>query len=508
MARSDEDKATVFAKHLVEVFQPNPSTSASNLPSTPSNETDFAPIKFIKPIEIAREITHLKSKKAPGHDKITAQMLKELPRKGLVLLTYIFNAILRLHHIPSNWKKAEVILILKPGKPSDLATSYRPISLLPIISKLFEKLFLKRLKPVLEKHCLIPDEQYGFRERHSTIEQVHRVTATIGRALELKQYCSAAFLDSAQAFDRVWHDGLLSKLRLHLPSSFSDLLHSYLIDRMFRVRYSSATTNWYPILAGVPQGSVLGPILYLIYIHDLPQLPDNTTALFADDAAILAIAPSQALATNKLQTSLDAVFQWTQKWRIRLNPDKSLHVIFTLRHTTAIPVLLDSKIIPRTDSAKYLGMHIDSRLNWTTHVKMKRQQMKDRMRSLYWLLGKNSQLDLSSKRLLYLSIVKPIWTYGCSLWGCASKSNIAVIERGQNIALRTIVQAYRFERNEDIRRDLQVPTVQEEINRYAAKHEAKLSNHPNTTALSLLDNSEEVRRLKRFKPFDLVTRFS
>ncbi len=128
-------------------------------------------------------------------------MLKELPRKGLVFLTYIFNAVLRLRYIPKLWKKAEVILVFKPGKSPDRPESYRPISLLPILSKLFEKLFLTRLKPVHEERKLIPDEQYGFQEKHSTIEQVHRITAVISEALETKKYCAAAFLDAAQAFD-------------------------------------------------------------------------------------------------------------------------------------------------------------------------------------------------------------------------------------------------------------------------------------------------------------------
>lgn len=136
-------------------------------------------------------------------------------------------------------KKAEVIVVLKPGKSPDSATSYRPISLLPILPKLYEKLLLKRLKLLLQEQNLLPDEQFGFREKHSTIDQVHRLVALINYSLESKKYCCAAVLDSAQALDRVWHQGL--------PDAFYGLLHSYLQNRQFQVRHTTASTSWHYI---------------------------------------------------------------------------------------------------------------------------------------------------------------------------------------------------------------------------------------------------------------------
>ncbi|RZF44126.1 hypothetical protein LSTR_LSTR013198 [Laodelphax striatellus] len=140
------------------------------------------------------------------------------------------NAVFRLKYVPDYWKIAEVIMIPKPGKTPHEVTSYRPISLLPVISKLFEKLLLKRLKPIIESKELIPKHQFGFREKHTTIEQVHRITNVIEMALEEKKICSAVFLDVAQAFDKVWHKGLLSKLRTMLPVEYTQILESYLWD--------------------------------------------------------------------------------------------------------------------------------------------------------------------------------------------------------------------------------------------------------------------------------------
>ncbi|KAL4107965.1 hypothetical protein QTP88_018234 [Uroleucon formosanum] len=318
-----------------------------------------------------------------------------------------------------------------------------------------------------------------FRNKHSTIDQVHRVTNVISKALEEKKYCCGVFLDVAQAFDKVWHKGLLIKLREQLPHTWCALLESYLADRQFRVIHKEAITEWKDISAGVPQGSVLGPILYLLYTADIPNDDNITLAMFADDTAILSTRNSQFTATDNLQKSIDNIFAWTRRWKIKINSDKSVQVNYTLRKTENIQIVLNKSPIPQKDSAKYLGMHLDS-------------------------LGAHSELTIENKRLLYVAIIKPIWIYGIQLWGCASKSNIDVIQRCQNIALRTITAAYRFERNNAIHRDMMLPTIADEIQRFARKHEMRLDHHINPLAIQLLDNSKDIRRLKRLKPYDLV----
>jgi hypothetical protein len=146
----------------------------------------------------------------------------------------------------------------------------------------------------------------------------------INAALESKQYCSAAFLDISQAFDRVWHIGLLYKLRHSLPFNYFLLLKSYLLNIHFQVKIENAFTDLLPINAGVPQGGVLGPLLYLLYTSDLPTSPDTITATFADDTAVLASDPDPTIASHKLQTSLIAIQHWLTKWRLKANGSKSM----------------------------------------------------------------------------------------------------------------------------------------------------------------------------------------
>lgn len=421
------------------------------------------------------------------------------------MLTYLFNVALRLKHVPSVWKVAEVIMLRKPGKPPNEAKSYRPISLLPTISKLFEKLLLQRLNRVIERKKLIPNHQFGFRQKHSTIDQVHRITDTIEKALEKKLICSTIFLDVAQAFDKVWHKGLIHKLNKMLPKQYADVLKSYISERLFRVKQEDDYSELREVRAGVPQGSVLGPILYLLFTCDLPQPENVSVATFADDTAIMAIGSTLGEATNMLQDASDQIQQWTGKWKIKLNELKSVHINFTnKRIENSLPVTLNGVVVPYANTAKYLGMTLDTKLRWKEHIRKKRAELGLKYRQLYWLLGRNSQLSIHNKILIYNQILKPIWLYGIQLWGCAKETNIRCIQTFQNRVLRNMVSAPWYIRNSDLHRDLRIPDVASEIKRFAAKHESRLHQHINVEAIQLLDNTNTVRRLKRTKTFELV----
>lgn len=259
------------------------------------------------------------------------------------------------------------------------------------------------------------------------------------------------------------------------------------------------------IAAGVPQGSVLGPVLYVLFTSDIPHTTGTTIGTFADDTAVMAVGETTELATSKLQRAINHISDWTKMWRIKLNEAKSVHVDFTLKKTTSIPLVLNDNIIPYSNTAKYLGMTLDAKLRWKEHVKKKKEELVIKYRKMYWLLGRKSELSTENKLLVYKQILKPVWTYGLQLWGCTKMTNISMIQTFQNKVLRGIVNAPWYARNVDIHRDLQVEMVTEVIKKKAAGHQKRLETHVNPNIITLLDKGVTVTRLKRTRPQDLCT---
>ena len=182
-----------------------------------------------------------------------------------------------------NFIEARVIMILKPGKNPNDVQSYRTISLLPVVARILEKLHLTRLLKEAQPSTWIPTHQFGFRKGHSTTQQCHRLTDIINKTFEDRNYCNAVFLDVSQAFDKVWHPGLLAKIQQNLPSSYFAILRSYLQDRCLTVSFNNEKSHPVPMLAGVPQGSILGPLLYTLYTAGIPQTSSTILSTFADE---------------------------------------------------------------------------------------------------------------------------------------------------------------------------------------------------------------------------------
>jgi hypothetical protein len=231
--------------------------------------------------------------------------------------------------MPLQWKVSVIILFPKPGKPPDIPSLYRPISLLPFFSKLCEKLIIKRISQIASDLNVIPHTQFGFRNEHSTEHQIHRLTDVIAYSFENKLYSSEVLLDVAQAFDKVWHTGLLYKLKQFLPSPYFLFFKFNLENRHFVTNVGSEFSNLAPILVGVPQDAISSPIIYNIYAADQPISPYTSVAEFADDKIIFTSNENPLAARHHLQNHLNDMEIWYSKRKIKINNDKSSHITFT-----------------------------------------------------------------------------------------------------------------------------------------------------------------------------------
>lgn len=506
-AKTDEEKSNTLAQHLAQVFSLHTEVNAEDEEVYTFLDAPCQlslPLKPCTPTEIWKAINKINPHKAPGYDLINGDVLKHLPRKAIVLLTIVYNSMIRLCHFPIQWKYAQIIMIAKPGKPPTEPSSYRPISLLPIMSKIFERLLLVRILERININNIIPDHQFGFRQNYSTIQQCHRIVNYIKETLEGKKMCAAVFLDVEKAFDKVWHKGLLYKVKKNMPNEIYLILKSYLNERFFQIKVNTSLSKYHPIQSGVPQGSVLGPFLYLLYTADIPADDDITMATFADDTGILTSDDNPDRASNKLQNYLSSLQTWLTKWKIKVNGEKSSQITFTTRRIDCPQVHINNIPIPLKSDVKYLGLHLDRKLTWKNHIKTKKAQLNLKVRQMYWLLGKRSQLSLENKVLLYKIILKPIWSYGIELWGCSKPSNTKILQTFQSKTLRMIANAPWYVSNITIHNDLGIPFIEDVIRLQATKAQERNFAHESQTIQQLYQPPLVGRRLKRTWPEDLT----
>jgi len=327
------------------------------------------------------------SNKAPGHDKITLIMLKNCSFKIILQIYYIIRASMQLGYFPKIWKTALVLAFSKPDKSQTSQASYRPISLLSVLSKIYERIIYIQIIKHLESEKII-NEQFGFRPRHSTVTQLMRITEHFALEINKKRYTAMILLDLQKAFDLVWHQGLLYKL--HLIKILDDIiriLHSYLMDRYFLVNFCGQKSAAYSVDAGVSQGSVLGPML--LFINDIPKSRNSGLAVYADDTTVYTSSWSTALLTRRLQTYVDDILRYFTDWRMSINSDKSKAIVFTrkkYKNKPPPPIRVLNYAIPWSSKVKYLGIILDSGLRWGPAITDRINKITTTFKMLYPLI--------------------------------------------------------------------------------------------------------------------------
>ena len=306
-------------------------TGSTVPPESTLNDTPLSDI-CITDDKILRVIRSLNANKAHGCDDISVRMVKFCDSALVLPLKLIFCNCLSRGVFPEMWKSANVVPVHKKNE-KNIKENYRPISLLPIFGKILEKLIFDSMYSHLTKNNLLSPNQSGFRQGDSTINQLISITHLIYSSFDCNPTLDvrSVYLDISKAFDRVWHTGLLFKLRrCGISGNLYNLLQSFLSNRQQRTVLNGKSSTWGSISAGVPKGSVLGPLMLLVYINDLTKDFKCTVKLFADDTSIFTVVHDPNVAAIDLNHDLEHITLWAntiRRWMMSFNPDPSKQAV-------------------------------------------------------------------------------------------------------------------------------------------------------------------------------------
>ena len=400
-----------IAKQLVSKIPKTDRNPTENLHSLNQINLNFK-FREVSFSEIRNILDNLKNKNSRDIFGLSIKLIKSIKNLIIVPLTKLLNVCLRQSVFPNILKKALVIPIYKNGDKND-PSNYRPISLLPILSKVLEKVMAVQIVEFFEGTNCFYERQYGFRKGKSTTMAILNLINQIIRAFERKEYCAVLFCDLSKAFDCVSHELLIQKLKFYnFEDTSIQLIHSYLGQRVQTVRLGGVESTEACIDIGVPQGSILGPILFLIYINDLPM--EGAMAiftLFADDTTLSTSAPNMDEAVGGLGDARSGAETWFSASGLLLNRDKTKIAVFSLR---------DINIENNPDSVNFLGVHLDSKLLWDYQISSLAKSLSS---SLFALKNLSECVSPSVLRNAYFALFHSRMTYAILAWGHAAGSS-------------------------------------------------------------------------------------
>jgi hypothetical protein len=412
---SDKEKATAFN----ETYLASSNLTGDNFDLDDSEcEVNHEPLEHIeiKEKDVEDVLKGINTNKAYGPDNISPRLIKEAGPSIVKILTKIFNKSLQLAKFPALWKKANVLPIYKKAEDY-ITTNYRPVSLLSILAKIFEKIVFKYLFNYFRDNFLISIWQSGFVPGSSTITQFTEIYDQFCKAVNKGKEIRVVFLDISKAFDRVWHKGLLHKLKkCGITGKLLDWLRDYLTDRQQRVIINGEFSEWGKINAGVPQGSVLGPLLFLIFINDITYVIKHCKIrLFADDTCLFIEVEDPNIQAEQLNEDLNSLNEWANKWHVDFSPPKTEEVIISRKRPPLPhpPSYLNDTLINKVSSHKHLGLTLSQDLTWTEHIKTITDKANRRLGILRSLKHK---LDRLSLERIYLGFIRPLLEYGDIVW--------------------------------------------------------------------------------------------
>jgi hypothetical protein len=393
--------------------------------------------------EIKDILSSLNTHKACGPDGISNFILKECASSLASPLCLLFNQSLKQSRFPSSWKEANVCAVFKKGDTS-LPCNYRPISLLNTLEKVFERAVFKHVFNFLRDSNFFTPLQSGFLPADSTVNQLTYLYNTFAKALDDGLEVRVVFFDISKAFDKVWHKGLLYKLRAAgIRGGLLEWFQDYLSNRCQRVVLPQAKSCWATIKAGVPQGSILGPLLFLVFINDIVSDIHCSIRLFADDTNLYIIVDDPNRAAESLQNDIDKISVWAKNWLVTFNPSKTVSLLFSKKRNPVQhpPLLMENQTIAQLADHKHLGVLLSHDCSWNAHIQLIKEKAWKRVHILRKL---KFRLNRKSLETIYTSFIRPCIEYADVVWDNCLQADKEDLQKIQNEAGRIVSGATKL----------------------------------------------------------------
>ena len=443
--KSNEFFATIGTKIQEELgHQPDEATN-ENLEENLGN-FQFAEENLTN---VEKLINNIKIDVATGEDNIGAKLIKDSKSTIAPLLTKIINKCYKLNIFPECMKKAVIIPIHKKENPDEIS-NYRPISILPILSKIFERLAVDQLVEYLEKNNLISPNQHAYRKLHSTVTCLSEVINHVYTLLENKKHTAIASLDLSKAFDSINHKLILKKLRnLGLKPEAVLYIKSYLNNRRQKTKFQNFTSKEETVKSGIPQGSILGPLLFLCFTNDLAIEFEDICKMvaYADDTQLIIDASNLKQLKKKIEQVITLAQKWYRENTMKNNIAKTeILIVNPSKNNENMKINIQhqgKKITVQTvPNIKVLGIIIDSKLNWSKQVNAVRNKAMDSVRNLHRV---NHLLEEKHRIVLYKALISPLFSYGDIIWGGCTKKDSEKLQRVQNFASKSITGNRKYD---------------------------------------------------------------
>ena len=427
---------------------------ASNIHNTGTNYydylTDVNPSSmYFKPIvemDITKIINKFNSNKGAGNDNIGNFIIKKVANEIVKPLTMIFNLSISTGIVPEMLKIAKVVPIYKKDD-AEKFSNYRPVSLLPCFSKILERLVFNRCVEYIDLHEILNDKQFDFRPNHSTYMAIIQLVDKITNAVERNETTIGIFLDLSKAFDTIDHNILLYKLEHYgFRGIVLEWFKNYLSNRKQYVSYNSCNSELKDIVCGVPQGSILGPLLFILYVNDITNTSDVLEfILFADDTTILYSHPNIENQINRINEELKEVSNWFKANKLSVNASKTNYMILGTPRMVSnmddlnVNVILDSTVLEKVKHTKFLGVLIDDCLTWKNHIDCVSKTIS---RNIGVMNKLKHFVPTRILHALYCTLVLPYLNYGILIWGDTCKSYLDKLIKLQKWAIRTVSNSH------------------------------------------------------------------